>query len=78
MTIKQEEVFGVEQEPRVADVPPVAISAEGPTSTAVISGQVDQPAASPWLRSVCGHENPRTLLRSGQNKIRRQMCCEWC
>lgn len=45
VTIKQE-VFAVEQEPRAADVPPVAISAEEPTSTALISGQVDQPAAS--------------------------------
>lgn len=41
MTVKQE-VSAVEQEPRAADVPPVFISPEEPTSTAVISGQVDQ------------------------------------
>lgn len=41
VTIKQE-VFAVELEPRAADVPSGSISAEEPTSTALISEQVDQ------------------------------------
>lgn len=41
VTIKQE-VFVVEPEPKAADVPSVSISAEEPTSTALISGQVDK------------------------------------
>lgn len=39
VTMKQE-VFAIEQEPRVADVPPVFITAKEPTSTTLISGQV--------------------------------------
>lgn len=41
VTVKQE-VFAIEQEPRVADVPPVLITATEPTSTTLISGQVDE------------------------------------
>lgn len=39
VTMKQE-VVAMEAEPRVADVPPVFITAQEPTSTTVISGQV--------------------------------------
>lgn len=39
VTMKQEVVA---MEPRVADVPPVFITAQEPTSTTVISGQVEE------------------------------------
>lgn len=41
VTVKQE-VVAMEQEPRAADVPPVFITAKEPTSTTVISGQVEE------------------------------------
>lgn len=40
VTMRQE-VVAMEPEPRVADVPPVFITAKEPTSTTVISGQVE-------------------------------------
>lgn len=69
VTMKQEvgikqEVFVVEQEPRAADVPPVFISAEKPTSAAVVSGQVEQQQHQAFMLllliametlSLCGH-----------------------
>lgn len=60
VTIKQE-VFVVEPEPRAADVPSGSISAEEPTSSALISGQVDQQTFMLFLLITmdtlhpCGH-----------------------
>lgn len=41
VTMKQE-VVAMEPEPRVADVPPVLVTATEPSSTTVISGQVEE------------------------------------
>lgn len=45
VTIKQE-VFAMEQEPRVADVPPVFVTAKEPISTSITSGQVECPTTT--------------------------------
>lgn len=42
LTMKQEVFAMEEEEPRVADVPPVFLTPKEPTSTTIISGQVQQ------------------------------------
>lgn len=55
VTVKQE-VVATGEEPRVADVPPVFITAQEPTSSSAVSGQVEgvselspEPVEEPFL-----------------------------